>query len=137
MTAFTAARKGETPVGQVHVPTYLPIAIDAAALSAIAERHQALELALFGSVLRDDFTAASDLDVLITFQPNRPFLRLFELFDMQFALEDLLHRPVDLVPADSLHPLIAQDVLNRKVVIYVATPSATVSHPHAGRLSAH
>ena len=107
------------------------------ALKAIAERHQAQELALFGSVLRDDFTAASDIDVLITFQPDRPFLRLFDLFDMQFALEDLLHQRVDLVPADALHPLIAQDVLKRKVVIYVATPSASVSHPHAGRLPSH
>ena len=76
-------------MAHVHVPAYLPIAIDATALAAIAERHQVQELALFGSVLRDDFTAESDIDVLITFQPDRPFLRLFELFDMQFALEDL------------------------------------------------
>ncbi len=124
-------------MAHVHVPAYLPIAIDATALAAIAERHQVQELALFGSVLRDDFTAESDIDVLITFQPDRPFLRLFELFDMQFALEDLFHRPVDLVPADALHPLIAQDVLNRKVVIYVATSRVAVPHPHAGRLPAH
>lgn len=78
------------------------------------------ELALFGSVLRDDFTAESDIDVLISFQPDRPFLRLFELFDMQFALEDLFQRPVDLIPVDALHPLIAREILNQKVIIYVA-----------------
>lgn len=121
----------------VNIPPHLPIEVDQPSLTAIAERHQVKELALFGSVLRDDFTDSSDIDMLVTFQAGRPFVRLFELFDMQFALEDLLHRTVDLIPSDALPPIIADDVLRERVVIYDAAQPPSVPHGHARRLPAH
>jgi uncharacterized protein len=63
---------------------------------AFCQRWRVTELALFGSVLRDDFRPDSDIDVLVRFHPDaRP--TLFDLVRMQDELEHLLGRPVDLV----------------------------------------
>ena len=54
------------------------------------------EFALFGSVLRDDFRADSDVDVLLTFAPDAG-ISLFDYVDMQDDLEDVFGRKVDVV----------------------------------------
>ena len=54
------------------------------------------ELALFGSVLRDDFRPDSDVDVLADFGPSNPW-SLFDHVDMQDELESIFGRKVDLV----------------------------------------
>ena len=46
------------------------ISIDRDAVSAFCRRHCIKRLALFGSVLRDDFSPDSDVDVLVEFQPG-------------------------------------------------------------------
>lgn len=54
------------------------------------------ELALFGSVLRDDFRPDSDVDVLVTFAPDAG-ISLFDYVDMQDDLEAIFGRKVDVV----------------------------------------
>ncbi len=54
------------------------------------------ELALFGSVLRDDFRPDSDVDVLVTFAPDAA-PSLFDHVDMQDELAEIFGREVDLV----------------------------------------
>ena len=54
------------------------------------------ELALFGSVLRDDFRPESDVDVLVTLD-EQAHHTLFDLYQMEEALRRLLGRDVDLV----------------------------------------
>jgi hypothetical protein len=71
-------------------------------------------LALFGSVARDEATAASDLDLLVEF--DRP-TGLLGLFNLQAHLEELLGCPVDLGTPSSLKPRIRQRVLAE--VVYV------------------
>ena len=46
------------------------IAIDREQIAAFCQRHQIRKLALFGSVLRDDFHAGSDVDVLVEYEPE-------------------------------------------------------------------
>jgi hypothetical protein len=46
------------------------IRVDEAQLAELCRRHEVVELAVFGSVLRDDFRADSDIDVLVTFAPG-------------------------------------------------------------------
>jgi predicted nucleotidyltransferase len=53
---------------QAHMPQNL--SVDARALSAFCRRHYIARLALFGSVLRDDFRPDSDIDVLVEFLPG-------------------------------------------------------------------
>jgi predicted nucleotidyltransferase len=70
------------------------IYIDREALAAFCRRHHVRRLALFGSVLRDDFTPSSDVDVLVEFEPGHvPGLAFFS---METELSALLGRKVDL-----------------------------------------
>ena len=59
-------------------------------------RWQVSELALFGSVLRDDFNRDSDLDVLVTFAPGADW-SLLDHVRMEQELAALLDRKVDLL----------------------------------------
>ena len=65
-------------------------------LEEFCQRQHIIELALFGSVLRDDFRPDSDIDILITFTPNVK-RSLLDLVDMQYELEELSHRSIDLL----------------------------------------
>lgn len=64
-------------------------------LSAFCRRWSVAELALFGSALRDDFSAESDVDVLVTFRDGA-VPTLFSLVSMERELSTLFGRPVDL-----------------------------------------
>ena len=63
-------------------------------IRAFSERWGIAEFALFGSVLRDDFRPDSDVDVLVTFLPDR-VAGFAEFFQMQDELEQLFGRKVD------------------------------------------
>ena len=65
-------------------------------VAAFCKRWQIVELALFGSVLRDDFRPDSDVDVLVRFDPQARHT-LFDLAQMQDDLSGLLGREADLI----------------------------------------
>ena len=67
----------------------------------LARRFGVTELALFGSIVRDQASLESDVDILVSFQGNADWRRYF---GVQFYLEDLLGRPVDLVTEKALRP---------------------------------
>ena len=69
-------------------------------------------LALFGSVARDEATETSDLDFLVEFEGIATFDRYM---DLKFFLEDLFHKPVDLVTKRSLKSQIRQTVLEEAI----------------------
>ena len=68
--------------------------IDEAALRAFCEKWGVAELAVFGSVLRDDFGPESDVDFLVTYRGQSP--SYFDWLDMRKELSNLIGRPVDL-----------------------------------------
>ena len=72
------------------------IGVSMSAIEAFCDRWQVGELALFGSVLRNDFGPDSDIDVLIRFKSERT-PGLFGMAGMQQELADLFSRRVDLV----------------------------------------
>jgi predicted nucleotidyltransferase len=82
-------------------------------------RNQIRRLALFGSVLREDFGPDSDVDVLVEFEPGAQ-IGFVALSRIRRELGELLQRPVDLVPRDGLKPKIRQTVLSSAEVIYAA-----------------
>jgi predicted nucleotidyltransferase len=82
-------------------------------------RNQIRRLALFGSVLREDFGPDSDVDVLVEFEPEAQ-IGFVALGRIRRELGELLQRPVDLVPRDGLKPKIRQTVLSSAEVIYAA-----------------
>lgn len=65
-------------------------------IAAFCRKWKITELALFGSVLREDFRPDSDVDVLVTFAPGADW-GIDELLDMKEQLESLFGRRVDLV----------------------------------------
>ena len=67
----------------------------------LAARFGVTSLALFGSFARDQATDASDIDILIRFDGPATSK---SYFGVQFYLEDLLGRPVDLVTDKALRP---------------------------------
>jgi uncharacterized protein len=92
-------------------------------LSDFCQRWQVSELALFGSILRDDFHAESDIDVLVSYQPTAK-RGLFEKMHMKAELESLFHRKVDLVSKKVIEQshnwLRRKNILDSAEVIYVA-----------------
>ena len=68
---------------------------------ALAERFGVAELALFGSFGRDQATESSDIDILVAFDGPATSK---SYFGVQFYLEDLLGRSVDLVTSKALRP---------------------------------
>lgn len=82
-------------------------------------QYQVRELALFGSVLRDDFDSDSDIDLLIDFKPDAQ-VGFLTLSRMQRELSILFQRPVDLVPKAGLKPIIRQEVLSNAQVLYAS-----------------
>lgn len=86
-------------------------------LKEFCRRNYITMLALFGSVLRDDFKADSDIDVLVEFEPDRiPGLAFFE---MEAELTQILGRTVDLNTLGFLSPKIREIVQQEAVVQYV------------------
>ena len=65
-------------------------------ITAFCQKWKITELALFGSVLREDFRSDSDVDVLVTFSHDSDW-GIEHLLDMKEELEALFGRAVDLV----------------------------------------
>jgi uncharacterized protein len=88
-------------------------------LAHFCRRYQVKRLALFGSVLGNNFRAESDVDVLVSFQPNAR-VGFITLSRMQRELSGLFNRPVDLVPMEGLKPVIRDSVLSNIEEVYAA-----------------
>lgn len=82
-----------------------------------------IELALFGSILRDDFQPNSDVDMLVTFAPEAK-VSLLQFIGMEQDLEYLLHRKVDLVQKSAVekdyNPIRRRAILENYQVLYGA-----------------
>ena len=97
--------------------TVLPIDLPLTEIAELCRRYHVRELSLFGSALRDDFRADSDVDVLVLFQPDAK-VSFITLGKMEQELEALFGRKVDLVPKDGLKPLIRDEVIRSSRVLY-------------------
>ncbi len=71
------------------------------AILEIARRHGAHDVKLFGSVARGDATEQSDVDLIVSFEPNRTLMDHAGLIG---DLEDLLGAKVDVIDADGMRP---------------------------------
>ena len=75
-------------------------------------------MALFGSVIRDDFTPESDVDVLVEFAPGpTPGLAFYST--LPHELSEILGREVDLNTPASLSRYFRQAVLDEAQEVYV------------------
>lgn len=94
------------------------IAVDRERVAAFCRRHHIRRLALFGSVLRDDFRPDSDVDVLVEFAPGSR-VDFFQLVDMEDELSSLLGgRKADLRTPQDLSRYFREKVLALAEVQY-------------------
>jgi len=97
----------------------IPIEIPNDGLIRFCRQHQVQRLALFGSVLRDDFHPDSDVDILVKFSPSAR-VSFMSLGQMKRELTSIFHRPVDLVPEEGLKPAIREEILSSAREVYAA-----------------
>lgn len=77
-------------------------------------------ISLFGSVVHDEITEKSDIDVLVALKQRdqRPPLSMFQWIELEAELSLRLARDVDLVSEDGLSPHIRPFIEQEKVVLY-------------------
>ena len=94
----------------------LPIQISQAKIAEFCQRHHICHLSLFGSILRDDFSPDSDVDVLVEFAPGKT--PGFAIVTMQQELSTLMSgRTVDLRTPHELSRYIRDRVLTEALVL--------------------
>lgn len=84
------------------------IALLRAHLPALKQRYHIRSLGLFGSYVRNEQRAGSDLDVLVEFDE---LPGLFTYVELQQTLSELIHLPVDLVHRPDLRPQLGERIL--------------------------
>jgi len=87
------------------------------AIAEFCHKRAIQKLSLFGSVLRDDFRAASDVDVLVEFEPDKR-LTIGDLVDAEMELGELLSRKVDYVETQSLNEHIRDKAIASARTLY-------------------
>jgi uncharacterized protein len=96
------------------------VAVDGKRLADFCRRWKVRELSFFGSVLRDDFRPDSDVDILVSFEPNAEWT-LLDLVSMRDEIAGVLGRDVDLVEEAALrNPYRRSAILKSKQVVYAA-----------------
>lgn len=96
----------------------LAIEIPENRVKEFCRRNGIRKLSVFGSVLRDDFSPESDIDILIEFKDDAT-PGFFSLMRMQDELTKILGRNVDLRTPNDLSRYFRDDVVNNAVIQYV------------------
>jgi hypothetical protein len=100
---------------------YHRLGITPTQLAEFCQKVQITELALFGSILREDFRPDSDIDILVTFTPDCT-INLLDFVGLEHKLEDWLHRDVDLVEKETVEQdrnwIRRKEILSNHQVIY-------------------
>jgi predicted nucleotidyltransferase len=95
-----------------------PFSLPREKIAAFCHRWQITEFAIFGSALRNDFNALSDIDILISFN-DAAEITLLDMAQMQVELERLFNRPIDLVEKAALrNPYRRREILETYQVVY-------------------
>ena len=92
-----------------------------AQIIALCEKYKVRDLYAFGSILTDKFNDKSDVDLVVIFDRESlsPIEYADNYFGLRFALEDLLHREVDLVEYEAIrNPYFKEEVDETKRAIY-------------------
>ena len=88
-------------------------------VAQFCQRHRIRKLAVFGSVLRDDFRPDSDVDVLVEFEPGCR-LGLFEVIRMQREFSAIIGREADFRTPEDLGRYMRRRVMSESEVLYAA-----------------
>jgi predicted nucleotidyltransferase len=88
-------------------------------IASLCERYKVKKLYAFGSVLTDKFTNQSDIDLVVDFKEVDLKNYADNYFDLQYSLEDVLGREVDLLEDKAIrNPILRKNIDNSKQLIY-------------------
>ncbi len=80
----------------------------------ILKRHNVKRASLFGSIVRDDYTEGSDIDILVELQEDTSLL---DFIDIKLEIEDATNKKVDLVEYDMIKPALREYILSEQEAI--------------------
>lgn len=88
-------------------------------ISKLCAAHKVKRLYAFGSVLTESFNENSDVDFIVDFEPIDLAQYADNYYDFKFSLENLLHKPIDLLEDKALkNPYFRQVVDKQRQLIY-------------------
>jgi predicted nucleotidyltransferase len=89
-------------------------------VSRLCKKYCIIELSIFGSSIRDDFTQNSDVDILVSFEHNSK-ITLFDIMELEKEFSEILNKKVDIVEKESLkNPIRKNKILSTREIIYAA-----------------
>ena len=90
-------------------------------IKGLCKKHKVRNLFVFGSILTENFTNNSDIDLIIDININDPIEYAENYFNFKFTLEDLLNRKIDLLEQKALkNKYFIENIDKTKKVIYAA-----------------
>ncbi|MDR3329090.1 MAG: nucleotidyltransferase domain-containing protein [Prevotellaceae bacterium] len=88
-------------------------------LTALCQQNKVKALYVFGSTLTNRFNDSSDIDLVVDIDESNPLAYADHYFNLKFALQDLLKRPVDLLENKSIrNPLMREHIDSSKRLVY-------------------
>lgn len=93
-----------------------------------------MKASLFGSSIRGEAKAESDIDILVELEEGKSLL---DFIGLEIELEEVLQRKVDLLAYDSIHPRLKNDLLNEQKVFYEVESARqnNIRHGHTSMLT--
>jgi len=96
-----------------------PIATYQDDIRRLCGRYGIARLFAFGSVLSDRFNDDSDIDLIVEIDDSDPLTYSDKYFNLKFALEQLMGRPIDLLEERAMrNPLLKAEIDRTKVLLY-------------------
>ena len=88
-------------------------------INRLCLQNKVKSLYVFGSVMTDQFSEKSDIDLVVDIDSNDPFDYADSYFNLKFALQDLLKRPIDLLENKAIkNPYFLRNLDSSKSLIY-------------------
>ncbi len=88
-------------------------------INQLCSNHKVSQLYAFGSVLTNNFTNESDIDLLVNFEPIDISQYADNYFDFKFSLQKILNRPIDLLEDKAIkNPYFRQSINEKRQLIY-------------------
>ena len=96
------------------------ISLSYSEIEEFCSRYSIVELGVFGSSIRDDFSKSSDIDFLVTFR-NDAKISLFDIMDLEAELKKKFNRDIDVVEKEALrNPYRRKNILETSEIVYAA-----------------
>jgi predicted nucleotidyltransferase len=87
----------------------------------LCQKNRVKSLYVFGSVLTDQFTDKSDIDLIVDIDSHDPLEYSDFYFNLKFALEELLRREIDLLESRALkNPFLIDNINQSKSLLYAS-----------------